>query len=112
MTGANAQADFKVCLCGMLMLQNPNFPFLRDSSNKFWGLLEESKIILSILLHNLEQTCKQAVTPAYTEKYVYLSGPRGISKINVGEENRWIATLSRQMHRWIFKYIYAKHVYK
>ena len=85
----------------MLMLQNPNFPFLRDSSNKFWGLLEESKIILSILLHNLEQTCKQAVTPAYTEKYVYLSGPRGISKINVGEENRWI-----------FKYIYAKHVYK
>lgn len=96
----------------MLMLQNPNFPFLSDSSNKFWGLLEESKIILSILLHNLEQTCKQAVTPAYTEKYVYLSGPRGISKINVGEENRWIATLSRQMHRWIFKYIYAKHVYK
>lgn len=79
----------------MLMQQKTNFPFLRDSSNKFWGLLEESKII-----------------PAYTEKYVYLSGPRGISKINVGEENRWIATLSRQMHRWIFKYIYAKHVYK
>lgn len=96
----------------MLMQQKTNFPFLRDSSNKFWGLLEESKIILSILLHNLGQICKQAVTPAYTEKYVYLSGPRGISKINVGEENRWIATLSRQMHRWIFKYIYAKHVYK
>lgn len=96
----------------MLMLQKTNFPFLRDSSNKFWGLLEESKIILSILLHNLEQTCKQAVTPAYTEKYVYLSSPRGISKINIGEENTWIATLSWQMHRWIFKYIYAKHVYK
>lgn len=88
MTGANAQADFKVCLCGDVNATKNKFSLFEGFFKQVLSLLEESKIILSILLHNLEQTCKQAVTPAYTEKYVYLSGPRGISKINVGEENR------------------------